>query len=80
MDVLVTSTPPGSRLRRLIVDMTVKRMNREHIKDLDGYPEDLMRSIAISALEKLPIVTDAAFVSVLDDYLEPEGVEHLGKG
>jgi hypothetical protein len=64
----------------LIVDMTVKRMNREHIKDLDGYPEDLMRSIAISALEKLPIVTDAAFVSGLDDYLEPEGVEHLGKG
>jgi hypothetical protein len=66
------STPPGSRLQRMVVDMTIKCMSREHTKNLDGYPDDMLRSIAIAFLERVPTVSDEAFVSKLDDYLEPE--------
>jgi hypothetical protein len=74
------STSPGSRLRRMIVDMTVQRMNRVNTKDLDSYPQDLVKAVAMSSLQKIPTGSDAAFVSGLDNYLEPEGGEDPGKG
>jgi hypothetical protein len=73
------STPPESRLRQMIVDVTIKRMHRANIDEVASYPADLLKCIALKLLQQVPTVFNEAFVSRLDDYLEPEGGENSGR-
>jgi hypothetical protein len=74
------STLPGSLFRKMIVDHTIMRFDRGGFEQLsEHYPKDLLHSIAVALMKKIPTVNADTFVAGVNGYLEPEiSVKHDG--
>lgn len=75
------STPTNSPLRRVIVDVVVKRVGRasmRHCVTLD-HPPEFLHSIAVASLNQLATVSAENLISGLYGYLEPEPSNTVAK-
>lgn len=75
------STPPGSRLRQVIVDVVMMRVSRSALEPhvTVDHPVEFLHSIAMASLKQLPTVSVGKFASGLDAYLEPEANKDMEK-
>lgn len=68
------STPAGSPLRRVIIDIIVKRVGRanlEHCVTVD-HPAEFLHDTAVALLKQVPTVSAERFISGMNGYLEAE--------
>ena len=75
------STPAGSPLRRVIIDIIVKRVGRaslEHCVTAD-HPAEFLHDIAVVLLKQVPTVSAERFISGMNGYLEAEPSNNMAK-
>lgn len=67
-------TAVGSALRKLLVDKCVARFCRDDFEQqVDEYPEDFVKDVAVKAMRAAPLVTNQSLKDSKSDYHQPAG-------
>jgi hypothetical protein len=71
-----SSTPPGSLFRRLLVDHTVGRVDRDNfVENMPRFPLEFIQEVTAAALRKTPLLRFEIAMGDGSQYLEPEELE-----
>lgn len=70
------STPSGSLLRKVVVDVFVLRLDRSTLSDrVSDYPVDFVREVAVVSMKAAPSISWKEMVEKIPQYMESEGLE-----
>lgn len=73
VDLIWSSTPPNSLLRKWIVDLTILRLSRKNFElSVANYPAEFVRDIALKLMQQTSVANTTAFQAKLPEYIEVE--------
>jgi hypothetical protein len=75
------STPAGSPLRQVIIDIIVKRVGRANLERCVtvDHPAEFLHDMAVVLLKQVPTVSAERFISGMNGYLEAEPSNNTAK-